>query len=86
MEEQLEILRHPLSQTYLRYVNGGNGFASQSTTRVYFGLGKAEKIEGVEIRWPSGQKQKLPALAVDHLYKIVEGQPTTNIQPWEAKR
>jgi hypothetical protein len=73
-------------RTYLRYVNGGNGFASQSTMRVYFGLGKNEKIEGVEIRWPSGQKQKLASLAVDHLYKITEGQPTTNIQPWEAKR
>jgi hypothetical protein len=73
-------------QTLLRYVNGGNGFASQSTPRVHFGLGKNTKITGVEIRWPSGLKQVLPALPVDHWYKIVEGQSTTNIQPWEVKR
>lgn len=73
-------------KTYLRYVNGGNGFASQSTTRVHFGLGTNTKITGVEIRWPSGLKQMLPALPADHWYKIVEGQSLTNIQPWEAKR
>lgn len=73
-------------QTWLRYVNGGNGFASQSTTRVHFGLGKNVKITSVEIRWPSGLKQVLPALPVDHWYKIVEGRATANIQPWEAKR
>jgi enediyne biosynthesis protein E4 len=69
-------------QTWLRYVNGGNGFASQSTTRVHFGLGKNKKISSVEIRWPSGLKQVLPALQVDHWYKIVEGQATVNVQPW----
>ena len=73
-------------RTYLRYVNGGNGFASQSTMRVHFGLGKAAKIDGVEVRWPSGLKQTLPSLPVDHWYRIVEGQPTTNIQPGETKR
>jgi hypothetical protein len=31
-------------------------------------------------------KQVLPALAVDHWYKIAEGQKVDNIQPWEAKR
>jgi hypothetical protein len=73
-------------QTYLRYVNGGNGFGSQSTMRVHFGLGKAEKITGLEIRWPSGLKQKLPGLLVDHLYKFREGQPTDHLTPWEPKR
>jgi hypothetical protein len=27
-------------------------------------------------------KQVLPALQVDHWYKIVEGQATVNVQPW----
>ena len=72
-------------KTYLRYVNGGNGFASQSTTRVHFGLGEAKTIAGVEVRWPSGLKQTLPVLPVDHWYKLVEGQPTTNLHFWEPK-
>ena len=73
-------------QTYLRYINGGNGFASQSTTRVHFGLGKTNKIGGLEVRWPSGLKQKLPSLPVDHWYRFREGQPVQRITPWEAKR
>ena len=45
---------------------------------------------GVEL-WTRDQQfaliqQVLPALPVDHWYKIVEGQSTTNIQPWEVKR
>jgi len=73
-------------RTYLRYVNGGNGFASQSTARVHFGLGNATKIDGVEIRWPSGLKQTLMALPVDHWYKFAEGESVNNIQPWEPRR
>jgi hypothetical protein len=72
--------------TWLRYVNGGNGFGSQSTARVHFGLGQATKIDSVEVRWPSGLKQRLSNLQIDHWYKLVEGQSTTNIHPWRPKR
>lgn len=74
------------ARTYLRYVNGGNGFGGQSTSRVHFGLGKADKIQGLEVRWPSGLKQKFPGLPVDHWYKFREGQSINNIKPWEPKR
>jgi hypothetical protein len=59
--------------TYLRYVNGGNGFASQSTMRVYFGLGTVTKIDAVEVRWPSGWKQMFAVPEVDNYYKLTEG-------------
>ena len=48
-------------ETYLREVNGGNGYSSQSSTRLHFGLGKAKAVEAVEIRWPSGKVEKLVA-------------------------
>jgi hypothetical protein len=73
-------------KTYLRYVNGGNGFASQSTTRVHFGLGKTTKIDSIEVRWPSGLKQTFPGLAPDHWYKVVEGQPANDVHILESKR
>jgi enediyne biosynthesis protein E4 len=41
-------------------VNGGNGYASQSTTRLHFGVGSASAVDRVEIRWPSGLVQTLP--------------------------
>jgi hypothetical protein len=47
-------------ESYLREVNGGNGYAGQSTTRLHFGLGRAPQIDKVEIRWPNGQVETLP--------------------------
>jgi hypothetical protein len=54
-------------ETYLREVNGGNGYAGQSTFRLHFGIGKAQKIDAVEIRWPNGMVEKL---SNDHLAKL----------------
>jgi hypothetical protein len=60
----------------LSFVNGGNSFAGQSTSRVHFGLGKATTLESVEVRWPSGAIDKYHGLAVDQLYHLKEGSST----------
>jgi hypothetical protein len=61
-------------RTYLRFVNGGNGMASQSTMRVHFGLGESKEIGKVDIRWPSGDTQTLTGISADRIYKVVEGE------------
>ena len=58
--------------TQLRFVDGGNGFAGQSSMRLHVGLGGAATIDKVEVRWPSGVKQTLTGVPVDRLTKIVE--------------
>lgn len=63
-------------RTYLGFVNGGNGFAGQSTKRVHFGLGPHSIIASVEVRWPSGLRQTFANLTANRLYKITEGQST----------
>jgi hypothetical protein len=55
------------------FVDGGNGFAGQSTRRVHFGLGTADRIERVEVLWPSGRRQVLTDLPVDRRILLVEG-------------
>jgi hypothetical protein len=60
-------------RTQLRFVDGGNGFAGQSSMRLHFGLGAATAIDKVEVRWPSGEKQTLTGVPIDKLTKIVEG-------------
>jgi hypothetical protein len=42
------------SRTLIREVDGGNGYAGQSSSRLHFGLGKVAAIDEVEVRWPSG--------------------------------
>ena len=58
--------------TMMREVNGGNGYSSQSTTRLYFGLGSAGALEPVEIRWPSGLAEKV-AVPLNKITRIQEG-------------
>ncbi len=53
----------------MREVNGGNGYSSQSTKRLHFGLGSAQKIDSVEIHWPSGlvEKVTVPLNKISHV-------------------
>jgi hypothetical protein len=66
-------------ERYLREVNGGNGYAGQSTTRLHVGLGRAEAVEKVEIRWPNGRVEVLetkkgkPPVPIDAVTTIEEG-------------
>ena len=59
----------------LREVDGGNGYASQSSRRLHFGLGKGlapdARVE-VEIRWPSGRVERVQ-VPVDRLSRLREG-------------
>src|SRR5262245_876743 len=70
-------------QTQVGFVNGGNGFASQSSMRVHFGLGKATQIERLEVAWPSGTRQTFVNLQPDRIYAIVEGQ--SELQPFQPQ-
>ncbi len=42
--------------------------------RVHFGLGKAEKVDRLEITWPSAKRQIFENVGVDRFLTIEEGQ------------
>ena len=73
-------------ETHLSFVNGGNGFAAQSTQRVHFGLANTDSIDHVEIRWPSGTKQVFENLAADKIYKVREGSRKTTVLVAKANK
>jgi hypothetical protein len=60
--------------TQIREIDGGNGYAGQSSKRAHFGIGKAAVVDAVEIRWPSGRIDKIGPLQANILHRIVEGQ------------
>jgi hypothetical protein len=70
-------------QNFLRFVDGGNGFAAQSTTRVHLGLDHAEQVDSLEVRWPSGEKQTFRNVPAGSIHRIVEGNPA--LQPFITK-
>jgi len=58
-------------RTLSRQVMPTRSYLSQSELPVTFGLGKADKVESVEILWPSGTKQKVSP-PIDRLTMIHE--------------
>ncbi len=52
---------------------GGGSYLSAGDPRLHFGLGQATKIDSIEIRWPSGQVDRLENLDADTRYRIREG-------------
>jgi len=58
-------------------VRSGGGYFSQNDLRVHFGIGPAEKVELLEIRWPSGQVDTLKDLKPNQLYYVTEGKGIT---------
>jgi hypothetical protein len=60
-------------RTQLRFIDGGNSFAAQSSSRIHFGLGAADKIDMLEIHWTSGRREKFVDLPADRLIRLIEG-------------
>ena len=62
-------------------VRAGSSFLSVSDRRVYFGLGDTERIDRVEIAWPSGAKDVLANVQADESYSVTEGKGITGKLP-----
>lgn len=50
---------HCGEKTYVRYLDGKSGYLAQSSMPLYFGLGDADKVDRIDIRWPSGSTQTI---------------------------
>lgn len=60
-------------QRQMDEVRSGGGYISQSDLRIHFGLGRTEKVDSIEVRWPSGDTETLKDLSVNRLYIVKEG-------------
>ena len=48
------------------------GYLSQNDQRLHFGLGKNQKVDKIEIIWPSGKSQTLDNVASNQILKVTE--------------
>jgi len=58
-------------------VRSGGSYLSQNDLRIHFGLGTAEKVDVLEIRWPSGQVDTLKDIKANQLIYVKEGEGIT---------
>jgi hypothetical protein len=59
-------------QTQFIYKSTASGYASSSAGPVHFGLGTANMVDEIEVRWPSGTVQVLANIAPDQILPVTE--------------
>ncbi|MEQ9409565.1 MAG: ASPIC/UnbV domain-containing protein [Fuerstiella sp.] len=60
-------------RTIVRDLFAPNGFMGQGPARLDIGVGMADRIEKLTVRWPTGKRQEFENLPVDSTLTIVEG-------------
>ena len=58
--------------TQVDVVRTGSSYLCQSAMRPFFGLGDRDRVDEVEIRWPSGALQRLQDIAANQLLTVRE--------------
>jgi hypothetical protein len=58
---------------WLRLINPGSSFLCSNDVRAHFGLGSAERVEQIEVRWPDGTAEVFPGCDVDRQIVLSKG-------------
>jgi hypothetical protein len=56
----------------VREVRSGGSYLSQSDSRVFFGLGAHDRVDKIEIRWPTGRVQEIASPELDRYVPVIE--------------
>lgn len=64
-----------------RLVSVGSGYASQSSSRLVFGLGGRTRVDRLTVRWPDGLEERFEGVASRQLVRITRGQGLRRV--WE---
>ena len=68
--------------TQMREVLSGSSYLTQNDLRAHFGLGRVDRVERLEIRWPSGLKESIENLPANQIVTIREGKGVVNQVPF----
>jgi tetratricopeptide (TPR) repeat protein len=63
----------------LRRTVGSSSYLSQDSHRMHIGLGRATKIERLEVHWLNGRSQIWADLTANRIWDITEGEPTPRV-------
>lgn len=62
---------HSLQQ--IQTLRAGEGFLSQDSKTIHFGLGKKSEIKQVLVQWPDGTKEIFTNIKIDQKYELTQG-------------
>ncbi|MCP3979126.1 MAG: tetratricopeptide repeat protein [bacterium] len=63
-----------------RSLYAGEGFRSQSSKWLHFGLAEGDVVERIRVRWPGGASETFPAVEAGQRYVLVQG--TGEAETW----
>jgi hypothetical protein len=66
-------------------VSSGGSYFSQNSFTLYFGLGGAEQVDRLEVRWPNGEMQSWSHVAANRTLSITEGRQELRGIPWTKR-
>ncbi len=66
---------------YMRQVRPHYSYLSSSERTVHFGLGGADRVDAVDIRWPNGTTERWTGLDVGRVHTLKQGQGTPIARP-----
>jgi len=70
---ETEVPERADSPKSIRTLRAGEGFLSQNSKWLHFGLGEHEQIEKVLVAWPGGQKETFSGVSIDARNRLVQG-------------
>jgi hypothetical protein len=71
--------------TQTEMMRSGSSYLSASELVLTFGLGKQDKANQIEIRWPSGQMDRLSNVAAGQTITVTEGEGIKTSRPYEKR-
>ena len=57
----------------IKGLRAGDGFRSQSSKRVHFGIGEAGEVGEVAVKWPGGKREIFEGVKAGGVYHLVQG-------------
>jgi peroxiredoxin len=72
------------NQKSVKTLRAGEGYLSQSSKWLHFGLGTETEVEKLIVRWPDGGIQELADIHSDRFYRIVQDVETAQV--WSVRR
>jgi hypothetical protein len=70
------------ADTQTQMLRSGSSYLSSSELILTFGLGQRDKADAIEIRWPSGQVDRLSNVAAGQTVTATEGKGQTSSRPY----
>lgn len=71
----------PDGEKLIETLRAGEGFLSQSSKWLHFGLGEARAVQRVTVRWPGSSTEQFTNVAVDRFYQLRQGDAVMKAYP-----